>query len=43
MINFSFDLFPSMNSLVTRVLWMPTSLKDENSAEVIETSLMVAP
>ncbi|KAL3011513.1 hypothetical protein AAZX31_07G202000 [Glycine max] len=37
------DQVPSMNSLVTRLLRVPHVLKDENLAEVVETSAMVAP
>ena len=36
------DQVPSMNSLVTRLLHVPHVLKDENLAEVVETSTMVA-
>jgi len=36
------DQITSMDSLVTRLLRVPTSLKDENSAEVIQISTMVA-
>ena len=32
-----FDQIPSMNSLVTSLLQVPTLLKDENSVDVIET------
>jgi len=37
------DQIPSIDSLVIRLLWLPTLLKYENSDDVIETSAMVAP
>ena len=37
------DQVPSMDSLVTKLLPVPHVLKDENLAEVVETSAMVAP
>ena len=37
------DQVPSMDSLITRLLRVPHVLKDENLAEVVETSAMVAP
>ena len=37
------DQVPSMDSLITRLLRVPHVLKDENLAEVKETSAMVAP
>ena len=37
------DQVPSMDSLITRLLRVPHVLKDENLADVVETSAMVAP
>ena len=37
------DQVPSMDSLVTRLLRVPHVLKDENPADVVEASAMVAP
>jgi len=37
------DQVPSMDSLITRFLRVPHVLKDENLADVMETSAMVAP
>jgi len=34
------DHIPCTDSLVSELLWVPTLLKDENLAEVIETSTM---
>ena len=36
------DQIPSMDSLITRLFRVPHVLKDENLAEVVETSAMVA-
>ena len=37
------DQVPSMDSLITKLLRVPHVLKDENLADVVETSVMVAP
>ena len=37
------DQVPSMDSFITRLLRVPHVLKDENPADVVETSAMVAP
>jgi len=37
------DQISSMDNLVTRLLQVPTLVKDENSTNVFETSAMVAP
>jgi len=37
------DQIPSMDNLVTRLLRVPTLVKDESSTDVFETSAMVAP
>ncbi|KAL2993091.1 hypothetical protein AAZX31_10G088800 [Glycine max] len=36
------DQVPSMDSLITRLLRVPNALKEENPADVVETSTMVA-
>ena len=37
------DQVPSMDSLITRLLRVPHALKEENPADVVETSAMAAP
>lgn len=37
------DQIPSTDNLVARLLRVPTLLKDENSADVIEATTMVEP
>ena len=37
------DQVPSMDSLITRLLCVPHALKDENVADIVETSAMIAP
>ncbi|KOM56401.1 hypothetical protein LR48_Vigan10g229300 [Vigna angularis] len=37
------DQIPSMDGLVTRLLRVPTLVKDENLSDTIETSAMVTP